>query len=164
MRSSPHLRVLHLAKYAPPVCGGMETTTAELLAAFADRDDVMVDCYCYADRSSEEQRSARVWLRRRRVTAVVASAPLSLALLVSYWRARRDVDVVHVHLPNPWAALLAVLLATPAKVVVTWHGTSTRYGHLRGWHNALNRRLLDRAAAIIVSMPANANVQEFQRQ
>lgn len=161
MRPSPHLRVLHLAKYAPPVRGGMETTTTELLAALADRDDVTVDCYCYADRSSEEQRSARVWLRRRRVTAVAASAPLSLALLVSYWRARREVDVVHVHLPNPWAALLAAWLATPAKVVVTWHGISTRYGHLRRWHNALNRRLLDRAAAIIVSMPANADVPEL---
>lgn len=161
MRSSPHLRVLHLAKYAPPVRGGMETTTTELLAALADRDDVTVDCYCYADRSSDEQRSAQVWLRRRRVTAVAASAPLSLALLVSYWRARREVDVVHVHLPNPWAALLAAWLATQAKVVVTWHGTSTRYGRLRRWHNALNHRLLDRAAAIIVSMPANANVPEL---
>jgi hypothetical protein len=40
MQTSPHLRVLHLAKYAPPVRGGMETTTTELLTAFADRDDV----------------------------------------------------------------------------------------------------------------------------
>lgn len=94
MRSSPNLRVLHLAKYAPPVRGGMETTMTELLTAFAERNDVTVDCYCYADRSSEERRSARVRLRRRRVTAVAASAPLSLALLISYWRARRDVDVV----------------------------------------------------------------------
>lgn len=133
----------------------------ELLAALADRDDVTVDCYCYADRSYDEQRAAQVWLRRRRVTAVAASAPLSLALLVSYWRARREVDVVHVHVPNPWAALLAAWFSTPAKVVVTWHAVSTRYGYLRRWHAALNRRLLDRAAAIIVSMPANANVPEL---
>lgn len=119
MRPSPLLRVLHLAKYAPPVRGGMETTTTELLAVLAQRDDVSLDCYCYADSSADEQRSARVWLRRRRVNVVVASAPVSIALLVSYWRARREVDVVHVHLPNPWAALLAACLSTPAKVVVT---------------------------------------------
>lgn len=161
MRPSPHLRVLHLAKYAPPVRGGMETTTSELLAALAERDDLSLDCYCYADRTSDEHHSGWVWLRRRRVNVVVASAPVSIALLVSYWRARREVDVVHVHVPNPWAALLAVCLPTPARLVVTWHSVSTRYGRLRRLHNALNRRLLDRAAAIVVSMPSNGTVVEL---
>lgn len=42
---------------------------------------------------------------------------------------------------------------------MAWHQHPIRPS--RRWHNALNRRLLDRAAAIIVSMPANADVPEL---
>lgn len=49
------LHVLHLAKYAPPVHGGIETVVAELLAGCARRaDQVTVDCYCYAKNSGDE--------------------------------------------------------------------------------------------------------------
>src|SRR5260370_12874960 len=146
------LRVLHLAKLAPTERGGIETVVGELLDAVArQRQPVTVDCYCYAQRSHDEQRSPTVTLRRRRTTVVVASAPISLALLRSYRRARRDVDLVHVHLPNPWAAILVLLLPTRAAVVASVRATSSRHGLLRRPHNALRRRLLPPPAPVLLA-------------
>lgn len=156
------LRVLHLAKLAPTEHGGIETVVGELLAAIPrQRGSVTLDCYCYASYSSDERIGTAVTLRRRRTTAVVASAPISLALLRSYRRARRDADLVHVHLPNPWAAVLVLILPTRAAVVASVHAASSRYGLLRRPHSALMRRLLSRADAIVVSATANAGLSEL---
>ncbi|HVQ90132.1 MAG TPA: glycosyltransferase [Mycobacteriales bacterium] len=157
------LRVLHLAKLAPTEHGGIETVVGELLDAIPrQRQPVTLDCYCYAARSSDEQLGPAVTLRRRRTTAVVASAPISLALLRSYRRARRDADLVHVHLPNPWAAVLILALPTRAAVVASVHAASSRYGPLRRPHDALMRRLFSRADAIAVSAAANAALFELE--
>lgn len=153
------LRVLHLAKYAPSERGGIETIVGELLAAFARHDQpITVDCYCYAPRSSDERLAPTVTLRRRRTTQVVASAPISLALLRAWWRARRSAEIVHVHLPNPWAALLVLAVPTRAPVVASVHAVSTRYGLLQRPHAALTHRILRRADSIIVSAQANAEL------
>jgi glycosyltransferase involved in cell wall biosynthesis len=156
------LRVLHLAKLAPTEHGGIETVVGELLDAIPrQRLPVTLDCYCYAPQSSDEQLGPAVTLRRRRTTAVVASAPISLALLRSYRRARRNADLVHVHLPNPWAAVLVLALPTRAAVVASVHAASSRYGLLRRPHTALMRRLLSRADAIVVSASTNAALFEL---
>ncbi|MGH8885268.1 MAG: glycosyltransferase [Egibacteraceae bacterium] len=144
--------------------GGIETVVHELLAALAvntlDRHNrrVAVDCYCYAPQSSDERLSAGVMLRRRRTTAVVASAPMSVALARAYWRERRTAEIIHVHLPNPWAALLVALLHTRASVIVSVHATSTRYGLLQRPHAVLTHRVLRRADRIVVSTLSNARL------
>lgn len=158
MHESSPLRVLHLAKYASPARGGMETVVRELLAALDRHGGVTVDCYCYAPQSSDERLSGAVTLRRRRTTAVVASAPISLALARAYWHARRTAEIIHVHLPNPWAALLVTLLPTRAAVIVSVHATSTRYGLLQRPHAVLTRVVLRSADAIVVSAASNARL------
>jgi glycosyltransferase involved in cell wall biosynthesis len=156
------LRVVHLAKLAPTEHGGIETVVGELLDAIPrQRHPVDLDCYCYAPDTSDEQLNPAVTLRRRRTDAVVASAPISLAMLRSYRRTRRHADLIHVHVPNPWAAVLALLLPTRAAVVVSVHATSSRYGLLRRPHDALMRLLLSRADAIVVSARANAGLFEL---
>lgn len=156
------LRVVHLAKWAPPVRGGMETIVRELAAAMAHRSDVDVEYCCYSDRDQTRATAPNVTLRRFRAETVVASAPVSLSLLVHWFRVRRTVDVVHVDIPNPWPALL-LLLPTKAAVVVAVHAASSGHRMLRRPHDALVARLLERADAIVASARANATLFDLDR-
>lgn len=153
---TPTLRVLHLAKHAPPVRGGIETVVGELVGELA-RDSRGIDAtvLCFADRSATEEISSRVVLRRCRTIAKVASAPLSLAMGRAYFAYRKDADVVHVHVPNPWAVLLVLLFPPRGAVIVGAHAASTRYGPLQRPHDRLMRALYRRAAAVVVSARAN---------
>lgn len=82
-----------------------------------------------------------VSLQRCALTVTLASAPLSLAMVRKYGRVRATADVVHVHVPNPWAVLLVLLLRPAYAVVVSVHAASTRYRVLRRPHDALMRHL-----------------------
>ncbi len=150
------LRVLHLAKHAPPVRGGIETVVGELLVELA-RDPRGIDAtfLCFADRSATEEIGTGVVLRRCRTIAKVASAPLSLAMGRAYLASRKDADVVHVHVPNPWAVLLVLLFPPRGAVIVGAHAASTRYGPLQWPHDRLMRALYRRAAAVVVSARSN---------
>jgi len=150
------LRVLHLAKHAPPVRGGIETVVAELLGELA-RDPRGSDStfLCFADRSGASSISPAVLLRRCRTVATIASSPLSVAMARAYLTSRNTADVVHVHVPNPWAVLLVLLFPPHGAIVVGAHAASTRYGLLRRPHDWLMRTLYRRAAAVVVSARSN---------
>ncbi len=50
------LRVLHFAKWAPPIRGGMETVVRDLLNTHARREESLrIDCFCYSDTTANEQ-------------------------------------------------------------------------------------------------------------
>lgn len=150
------LRVIHLCKWAPPVRGGIETIVRELASAMADRSDIDLECWCYADRTGTRATAPNVVVRRFRTNLVIASAPISVSMLLRWLGARRRLDVVHLHVPNPWIALMVLLMPTHAVMVVSVHAASTRHRLLRRPHDALMDRLLRQADAIVVSAGSNA--------
>lgn len=153
---SPPLRVLHLAKHAPPARGGIETVVAELIGELGrDPRGTASTFLCFADRSAEENLGARVVLRRCRIAAKIASAPLSIAMWRAYLACRKTADVVHLHVPNPWAVLLVLMFPPRGRVIVGAHAASTRYGILQVPHDRLMRALYQRAAAVVVSARSN---------
>lgn len=153
---SSTLRVLHLAKHAPPVRGGIETVVGELISELRrDRRGTDTTFLCYADRSAEDDLDAGVVLRRCRIVAKIASAPLSIAMCRAYLGGRKAADIIHVHVPNPWAVLLVLVCPPHGRVIVSAHAASTRYGILQVPHDLLMRSLYQRAAAVVVSARSN---------
>lgn len=151
------LHVLQFAKYSPAEFGGIERVVRELLVELSRScPKISIECYCYSKHAPARGGVSGVTLRQHRTTVVVASAPISLQMLRAWWSDRRRPDIVHLHLPNPWAALLVLALPTTAAIMVSLHATSTRRSILQGLHNALTRRILERADAIVVSARANA--------
>ncbi|MPY81602.1 MAG: glycosyltransferase, partial [Actinophytocola sp.] len=97
--------------------------------------------------------------------ATIASAALSLAMARAYLAARKTADVVHVHVPNPWAVVLVLLFPPRGAIVVGAHAVSTRYGWLQAPHDWLMRALYRRSATIIASAKSNIRhlgLSEFQ--
>src|SRR5262249_14408351 len=66
---------------------------------------------------------------------------------------RAQADVVHLHLPNPMAALAYLASGHRGKLVVTYHSDVVRQRLLNRAYQPVLSRALDASAAIIVTSP-----------
>lgn len=162
------MRVLHLSKYFPPHPGGIERYV-QLLARAQRRAGLRVAVLAHA--SPRRDRAARVWredgllLVEARTVAEVAYTPISPA-----WLLRLDCllrrfrpDLLHVHLPNPWAfSLLLHPAARRLPWVLHWHADVPDGAGNRTMRAALpvyrrfERALLARAEAVIATSESYA--------
>jgi rhamnosyl/mannosyltransferase len=62
-------------------------------------------------------------------------------------------DIVHIHLPNPPAALAYLASGHPGKLVATWHLDIVRQRALGGMFRPVSDLLLRRSSAIVVTSP-----------
>ncbi len=157
------MRVLHLSKYFPPHAGGIERYV-QLLARAQAAAGLSPAVLAHGTRGRPRPR--RVWredgvrLAEARTFAELAFTPLSPS-----WPARLSrliqrfaPDLLHIHLPNPWAfCLLAMPAARRLPWVLHWHADVP--DEVRRWsmrlalpaYRRLERALLARADAVIAT-------------
>lgn len=144
------LRVLHVGKFYPPHPGGMESHL-ELLCRGLLRDvDVRVLVSGEERRTVHEVRHG-VPVTRIGTLAEVAGASLNPGMARAIRHAQAD--VVHLHHPNPTAALSYFASRHRGRLVVTYHSDIVRQKVLGALVSPLVHRLLSRADAIIASSP-----------
>ncbi|MBS3148255.1 glycosyltransferase [Candidatus Woesearchaeota archaeon] len=108
------MRILHLAKYYPPTKGGMETHISTLCEELSSQGH---DVTCYAfGQVKENTKGVNVKIFK----SLFKTPPFSPALLWTLLTNRNKFDIVHVHMPNPWVELCA-LIAKPKKLVASYH-------------------------------------------
>ena len=154
------LKILHAAKFYPPVRGGIETVVASLCGGTSDWDVRVVA----ANESSRTERECvgDVDVVRAAAFGQAASVPLCPTLPFHLWRERADCVVLHE--PNPIAGT-ALWLRTPARRLIIWHHSDL----LRPWwalptySRIVQRSLYRRADCIIVSNPALAAASPLVR-
>lgn len=86
-----------------------------------------------------------------------SNTPLSLGMP---WRARRlhrewQFDLVHLHFPDPMSHAAALALPRSIPIVISWHSDIVRQKRLRILYRPFERRILRRAAAVVVGTPAH---------
>jgi len=148
------MKILHAAKFYPPVRGGMETVIGDLCDGTADQWEVQVVAANDSPHTVRE-RCGQVDVVRCAAYGSPASVPLCPALPWHLWNATADCVVLHE--PNPIAGT-ALWLRTPANRLVIWHHSDL----LRPWwalptySRFVQRMLYRRADCVIVSSPALA--------
>src|ERR1700735_3338097 len=148
---SSRLRVLQIGKYFAPIRGGIESHLGDLCSELGRAVDLKVIVANDSLRSERESIDGIDVLRLPRAMTL-ASAPICPTMIASI--RREKADIVHLHLPNP-AAAIAGLLARPAgALVITWHSDIVRQRRLVRLYKPLERLLLNRCAAIIATSPA----------
>jgi rhamnosyl/mannosyltransferase len=70
-------------------------------------------------------------------------------------------DIVHIHLPNPWAEWCYLAAGSPGRLVVSFHSDIIRQQRLLRLHAPVHRRFLKRAARIIVATPNHVTFSPF---
>lgn len=144
------LRVVHAAKYYPPVPGGMETVIADLCRGTSrDWDVSVVAAHDVGETVFERSHDVTVTRTARR--GVLASVPLCPAYPWHLWRTRADCVVLHE--PNPIAGA-SVFLRQPAARLIIWHHSDLlRPAWAPYTYGAIQRALYRRADCVIVSSP-----------
>ena len=108
------MRVLHAAKYYPPVRGGMETIVRDLAEGTAGDWDVTVMA-AHDRRGTVEERRGGVRVVRVSSLGAIHSVPICPLFPFHLWRSRSDCVVLHE--PNPVAGS-ALFLRTPSPRLV----------------------------------------------
>lgn len=144
------IRVLQVGKYYPPHMGGIEThlqTLSEELRGSVDLHAAVSS----NDRSTSRETVQGVRLTRLGTWFNLAAAPISPGLFTLL--RDTDADVVHMHLPNPFAVLAYLASGHRGKLVVSYHSDIVRQKLLEPLFRPFLLRFLARADAIVVATP-----------
>lgn len=106
------MNVLHLGKFDRPESGGIEKIMFGLMG---NCDDFTHEAVCFS-RGSSRNVSGKVHGFR---CFEMFRQPLSLRYLIIACKLARSADILHVHLPNYLALLIALIF--PEKSVLHWH-------------------------------------------
>lgn len=146
------MKILQISKFFPPVRGGIESVAFEL-AEGLNLAGYPTDVLCANTSAStcHEKAAAGYQVIRAASLGNVLSTSMSPMLALSTYRLVNRYDVVHVHMPNPMAALALWLARPKGTVVVHWHCDVVRQRVSLRLYEPLQRWMLQRADAIIAT-------------
>ena len=160
------MRVLQVSKFFPPVMGGIESVAWEL-AEGLNRAGVSTDVLCsnQQPRTVHDVAPAGYAVTRAGSFGRLLSTSMSPALVGQMLRLGARYDIVHVHMPDPMAAIALWVTRPrpPQAVVVHWHSDVVRQRIALRLYEPLQHWLLERADAIIATSEAYAQASEVLR-
>lgn len=167
------MRILQLGKFYP-ISGGVEKVMWDLTRGISFRG-VRCDMLCCGLRREVRQRVPGSFFGKRHeivfneygkctvvpAIAKVAATMISLRLLFELRRVMRDYDIIHVHHPDPMAALALRLSGYKGKVVLHWHSDILKQKTLLKLIGPVLRWLIDRADVIVGTTPVYVKDSSF---
>lgn len=141
---------LQLTKFYPPYNGGIETTVQDISRGLFGRG-WGVKVLCSNSNPHTVLEAGNIPIMRVASLAHVASTSISPMMLLWLARWQGQQDVIHVHLPNPMANLALWFTRPRAKVVVHWHSDIVKQKKMLKLYEPLQRWLLKRADAVLVT-------------
>lgn len=147
------MKILQLGKFHP-IRGGVEKVMLDLTVGLSQRG-IECDMLCAASKGSYTinlNPSANIFAVR--TLAKVKATMLSPAMILRLRRIANDYDIVHIHHPDPMAALALRLSGFRGKVVLHWHSDIVKQRMLLRAIRPLQSWLIRRADMIIGTSPA----------
>lgn len=149
------MRVLHIYKGYPPILGGIEGHVATVARGQARRGhQVTVLTTRPGGLGTRTTIEDGVEVIRAGAPMTARSTPLAPTLATSFLRARRQVDVVHVHLPFPPGELLGLLPGRKPILIASYHSDIVKQRWIGALWRPWQRRLLVRADRVLVASHA----------
>lgn len=148
------MKILHIGKFYP-IRGGVEKVMLDITAGLSARG---IDCDMLCASASGGPRTVR--LNPHGSIFAVRTLRKMYATMISpamIWRLRRIADrydIIHIHHPDPMAALALRLSGFRGKVVLHWHSDILRQKKLLRLFRPLQDWLIARADTIVGTSPA----------
>ena len=147
------MKILQVGKFYP-IKGGVEKVMYDLLTGL-DAKGIQCDMLCAYDGegSTEVPVSGRSKIICTRTMAKKYATMLSPQMVTTLRRIAADYDIIHVHHPDPMAALALLLSGYRGKVVLHWHSDIVKQKKLLSLYLPLQRWLINRADLVIGTTP-----------
>ncbi len=147
------VNVLHVGKYYPPDHGGIEQVTRDTVRALTSAGGYTQKVIAFGKNhatSVNMQDGAEIIRLPQKL--VIDSQPLSLSYVVKIFREVPKAGLLHIHLPNPFAALAVLLRNTKKlKIVVHWHSDVVRQRFFKWLADKVQRALVKRASVVLAT-------------
>jgi len=150
-------RPLQFGKLLPPPYAGVEAHVDQLLRALqAQMPGTLLACSA-DNESAILQRGLPYRAIVKRFYGRVASAPVAPGMMTEV---RRELtsgrsNLLHLHAPNPMGDVAGLLFGRDAPLVLSWHSDIVKQKALLSLYSPIQRRVIDRADAIVVFTPAH---------
>jgi len=141
------MKVLQVGKYYPPVEGGIENHVHSLSRALAERHDVTVLVFNTSSGSLQESRDG-IRVVRAGSLGRLFSTEMAPAFFRWFFRLRQ-VDLIHLHTPNPVGELACLMAPRRSRLVITYHSDVVRQRLLGRLNRLVLHRLMRRADRIV---------------
>lgn len=141
-------RVLHVGKYYPPHMGGVEIYSQQLVLHQSKTMEVA------AIVANDGRRTQVEFLDGAKITRVasfgaIASMPITPTMA---WHIRQSsAELVHLHTPNPGAALALLVSGNSGRLIITHHADTLGRKQIRRISDPFVWRVMERASAIILT-------------
>lgn len=147
------MKVLHIGKFYPPFYGGIERVNFDLVENLNRIPNCTVDELCFHHSVGNEPFAAptNYKLFRATIRAIRFSTPISSEYFSIFRKIHNNYDIIHLHMPNPLAALALLIFPSRAKLVLHWHSDIVKQKKLRLLYYPFQVLLLKRANRIIVT-------------
>lgn len=155
------MNVLQVSKFYKPVMGGIERVAWELaegLSRMGLRSNVL--CSNQQRETVVEPQPAGYDVVRAGSLGMVLSTSMAPAMVHQLRRLADQHELIHLHMPDPMAALALCLVRPRVPVVVHWHSDVIRQRRAMKLYEPLQTWLLRRADAIIATSQAYAESSE----
>lgn len=143
---------MHIGKYFFPFRGGMEDHLYNLCLSIKDKIQLELLVFNNQKGTSEEQFYGNKLTRLSRDIHAF-STPMNFSI-TKYIR-RFDGEVIHLHEPNPIAALACLMASKGKKIVITYHYDIVKQKVLFHIYKFVQHQILKRASKIIVTARNN---------
>jgi rhamnosyl/mannosyltransferase len=141
------MRILQVGKYYCPEKGGIETHLRALSSRLQEYAEVEV--IVAGGRSSSIEYIDGIKVERLPTPLTAFGAPICPGLIA---RLRStEADIVHVHLPNPWAIMAYLVSGCRCPLVVSYHSDIVRQSYLEPVFRPILHQFLKRASVILCS-------------
>ena len=140
--------VVHVGKYYPPHVGGMES---HLHALVSRQSAILPVEVVVANDRPVTQTEVLDGVRVTRVASFGTLASQPLCPTLPWNLTGHNESMVHLHLPNPWAAQAYLMSGHKGKLIVTHHSDTLGRARLRKIVDPFVRQVMRRASAIIVT-------------
>jgi glycosyltransferase involved in cell wall biosynthesis len=141
------MRILQIGKYYSPEKGGIETHLRALSSRLQEYAEVEV--VVAGGRLPATEHIDGIKVERLATPLTALGTPICPQLIA---RLRRtDVDLVHIHLPNPWAAFAYLMSGCQCPLVVSYHSDIVRQSYIEPAFRPILHQFLKRASLIICS-------------
>ena len=156
-----NIKILQLGKFYP-IKGGVEKVEYDLMTGLSEigiRCDM--GCATANDESGVTKINNNAALITRKSWSKLAATMISPSLVFALRKMCRNYDIIHVHHPDPMAALALYMSGYKGKVVLHWHSDILKQRLLLQFYKPLQSWLIRRADVIVGTTPVYLKQSPF---